>query len=353
MLEREHFPLERLDSSLACHDQIFTNNDVANPCLLAKASFLDGGLILGICIHHTATDNVGSSAFLRSWAKHTRAASQGTRIPPEPSDVSLDRSPLFPTTYEMTLDECSVLSKSGQVFINSAALLDNVVMTYWYFSASAMRALKIACGPPEPTTDPWISSNDALATLIWRHVSLARQLPAANNAMSTFFMPCDVRAKLEPPLPKEYAGNCVHHVHFAYPLSELYSTAPDSLYRTAATIRANINGIDDHAIRGLFGVIDRLPTLGENSYNVDFWPGPDFFLTSCAAHEWYAFDWGCQMGKMARKRFPRFMFQPSGWVVNEKNLEGGVEACAVMEQGVFERLKADETFMRYAELRCA
>ena len=202
-LERDHFPVQELNPLLACLDQTYPPPDGVNPCLIAKANFISGGLILGYRYHHTATDNVGISAFLRSWAKHTAAAAAGTRISPHQSNAILDRSPLFPTTHSMKLEDFSSLSKSGKDFLAAPASPANVVIPCWYFSASALRALKAACGPPEPATDPWISTGDALAALLWCHSSRARQLTAVNNATSTFIMPCDVRTKLRPPLPKD------------------------------------------------------------------------------------------------------------------------------------------------------
>ena len=103
----------------------------------------------------------------------------------------------------------------------------------------------------------------------------------------------------------------------------------------------------------MFGVMDSLPDKCDNHYAIDFWPGSDFFLNSRAARDLYGLDWGCQMGRVTRKRFPNFISVPNGWNVNEKDMEGGLEVIVVLERDVFERLNADETFMRYAELRCS
>ena len=362
-LEQENFPASKLDPSLAAIDQLFPTS-ATNPCLVLQANFIEGGLLLAFRPHHSSSDIVGWTTFLRSWATHTAAAATGTRIPPNRYTNLLDRSPLFHTTKDIPLEDCFQLTKiedqsesvAAQIALINATpktiTSSGIVNSYWYFSASHLRALKSACQPPNTATDPWISTNDALCSLLWRHVSLARQLPAANNASSIFQIPCSVRSRVTPPLPQDYVGNAVLHAHFSYPLSELYSPAPYSLYRTASAIRAAVTRIDDRTIRGVYGAIEALPTIGAAKYNIDFRPGPDFFITTLAGHDWYGLDWGHKLGKIVRKRMT-FFHLPCGIVVEPRDADGGLEVFTAMEPEIFERLRADQTFMRFAELRCA
>ena len=362
-LEQEHFPASKLDPSLAFMDQIFPTS-ATNPCLLLQANFIEGGLLLAFRPHHSISDFAGWTTFLRSWAKNTAAAAKGTRIPPNTYTDVLDRSPLFHTTKDIPLKDCvqlttvddpSELVAAQIAYINALPEVYascDIVNAYWYFSASHLRALKSVCQPPNPVAEPWISTNDALCRLLWRHVSLARQLPANNNASSIIAIPCNVRRRLTPPLPPDYVGNALLQAHFACTLSELYSSAPDSLYRTASAIRAAINRVDDRTIRGVYGAINALPKIGAAKYNVDFWPGPDFLITTLAKDDWYGLDWGRQLGKLVRKRMT-FFHIPCGFIVEPRDADGGLEVFTAMESEVLERLKADQTFMQFAELRCA
>ena len=102
-----------------------------------------------------------------------------------------------------------------------------------------------------------------------------------------FNLPCNVRGRLSPPLVLAYIGNATLQAHVSYPIEELYSTAPDCLYRAASAIRQAINRIDDRTIRNLWGIIDSLQTIG--SARLDS-PRPDFSVTTLGAYDWYAFD---------------------------------------------------------------
>lgn len=358
-LEREHFPASKLPLWLSGVQEVLPTNAVS-PCLLLQANFIEEGVLLGFSPHHSTSDTVGWTLFLRSWAKHTAAAARGSKIPANRLMDIQDRSPLFHAISETPLQDCPELIQNDDAAAYMAALATavnatpaNVVNSYWYFSAASLSALKASYQPADYHTSAWVSTNDALCALFWRHTSLARQLSPANNASSSFWIPCDIRSRVQPQLSQEYVGNAVIQATFSYPLSELYSDGPGSLYRVASAIRTALNKIDDRKVRSLYGVFGTLPNVGAARYAFDLAPGPDFFISTFAGRDWRQHDWGCQLGKLVGLRFA-FLHTIYGYnIVFPRLPDGGLEVFTLYEEEVFERLKADDTFRRYAELRCA
>lgn len=144
-LEQAHFPPSKLDPSLSPADQMLSiRSDY--PALLLQINFFKEGLLLAVCPHHSTSDAVGWTGFIKSWAKHTAAASTGSKIAPHPSLQILDRSPLFPINNDIALEHCEQLVKVDVVTksITRKTTLRNIVNCFWYFSPERLRALKAA-----------------------------------------------------------------------------------------------------------------------------------------------------------------------------------------------------------------
>ena len=359
-LEQSHFPPTSLDESLFPSVDVFPTGS-SSPALLLKANFIKGGLLLAVHIHHSTSDAAGWTEFFRSWSTYTAAAAKGSRNTPQRSYELLDRSSLFRVRREIALEDYPRLVKVedatsaiGMRANRMNTLPENkafahIHKAFWYFSAERLRALKDAAQSTN-TVDPWVSTNDALCALLWRHTTRARQLTESEYESTMFNLPCDVRGRLSPPLVPAYVGNATLQANVSYPIEELYSTAPDGLYRAASAIREAIHRIDDRLIRNLWGIVDSLPTIGSARLDIKIRPGPDFSVTTLREYDWYAFDWGLRMGRMARMRW-WFRPLPGLVVVQPRFLDGGVEVFMTLESEVLEELRRDEAFTAFAELR--
>lgn len=442
-LERAHFPPSKLDAAILAPTKSWAEG-TENPCLLVQAKFIEGGLLLTCCAHHSVSDAVGRSRLFERWSSHTAAsANEGTSTLAKLSPSAFDRSPLFNVTRGVKIEDCpefesvepnlgdhgsqkeaslghvdtassvssnrgsngmsktanslamgsqhasTALSRYGQL-INHFLLrawhrgsIQNIITaiqfpwygaeaertrdtnpavqmeksmsspklgnSYWYFSCDSLQALKDAARPLS-LTDPWISTNDVLCALFWRRVSVAKSLAERGFESSTFDTPCDIRARLVPPLHRDYLGNAVVHAHINLKLQELLSTEAYGLYQTAARIRKAISSVDSASVRRTWGLIDSLPTNLSIRYKVEFSSGPDCFITSIAKQAWYNFDWGCVLGKIDRLRYP-FLDNDGVVIVHPEFREGGVEVLLCLEAKVLERLKADEVWNSFAEFR--
>ena len=360
-LDQLHFPPNSLDMSLFPAVDIYPTGS-QSPALVLKANFIKGGLLLGVHLHHSTSDAVGWTEFFKSWSAHTAAAAKGSRNTPHRSYELLDRSSLFQVRKDVALEDYE-----GLVMVEDATKTDksiakrlnlssenntraNIHRISWYFPAERLRALKDAAQSAN-TVNPWISTSDALCALLWRHTTRARQLKESKYERTMCHLPCSVRGQLSPPLVPAYVGNAIFQAVVSYPIEELYSTAPDCLYRAASAIRKAINRIDDHTIRNFWGIIDSLPTIRSAKLDVNIRPGPDFYVTTLGAYDWYAFDWGLRLGRMARLRW-WFPPVPGLAMVQPRFIDGGVEVFMTLETEVLERLRVDKFFTSFAELRC-
>lgn len=358
-LEQAHFPPSQLDSSLSPVDKLFPTG--SNPkALLLQANFIKGGLLLAIAPHHVTSDAAGLNGFVRSWAKYTAAAAKRSRVVPQPSLKILDRSPLFQFSNDTSLEDHKQLVKVDDVTelprlmvevynnIPATRATSNILNVYWYFSPERLRALK-AASQPTNKAGAWVSTNDALCALLWRHITIARQLKDSAYENSALQIPCSIRGKLSPRLNPDYVGNAVIHARLSYPIKELCSIAPNCLPLVASAIRKAISEVDEPTTRSIYGIIDSLPTIGSARY--DFEPGSDVYVTSLAETDFYNIDWGIHMGRLARNRFAYHSIF-SGAVVKPRFTDGGLEVFMTPDTEVLERLRRDETFTRFAELRC-
>lgn len=360
-LEQSHFSPVTLGPSLSSVQEVYpTGSDC--PALYLQANFIKRGLLLAFCPHHSTADALGWTGFLRSWAKYTSAATNGLRVTPRRSLEIMNRSLLFQVRTDVALEDCHLLVKIDNVAetlklesrVFNAAPTDrafsNILNIYWYFSPERLQALKTA-SQSKDKVDSWVSTNDALCALLWRHITIARQLRESLYETSSFQIPCSIRGRLSPKLDPEYAGNANIHGSCSYSIEKLCSTAPDCQSSVANAVREAINRVDDPMVRNLFGTVDSLPKMRSAKYNFNLRPGPDFWVTTFADYDWYGLDWGNHLGKIARQRYI-FQHLPSFAIILPRCRDGGLEVFLTLEAEVFERLRLDETFTTFAELRC-
>ncbi|MCJ1243272.1 hypothetical protein MMC30_000469 [Trapelia coarctata] len=371
-LEQGHFAQSKLDSFQPAPKR---TEDVDEPVLHLEANFIDGGLLLACCFHHSAFDASAWSRFLRVFSGHTNAATTGwTVVSSRFTSEALDRSPLFETPSNFKLEDCSELKvieiptsmptpQNGtqtETPHNQDRYKEKLAMTglpeqsapvigYWYFPAEKLRKLK-AMAQSTCEADSWISTSDALLALIWRRSSAARGLLERGIESSTLWFPMNVRSRLG--LHPDYMGNATYMAYTKFSMSELCSRYPDAQSRAATQIRAAINSIDANKVRGTFGL---MASMGPRSvvYNVDLVSGADQCTTSLANYELYDLDWGCDLGKVTCGRYMLHFMMDGVVMVYPAFSDGSLEAAIVCSMEVLERLRVDKHFTDFAEFRCS
>ncbi|KAJ8104496.1 hypothetical protein ONZ43_g7821 [Nemania bipapillata] len=206
----------------------------ASPAVfLARASLVEGGLILCVAVHHTVTDIMGFGALLKIWAAHCRDGSSG--------DIGfnanwMDRVPLFSSSLSARLSNSSnptsmpdllhiatpekapPSTARSQAERGAASVQKRYQTGIFYFPQKQLRALKDAVNKYIASTEPgsWVSTNDILSSLLWSSMIEAGERSSLPNPgevavdedtrASILSFPVQFRSVLRPPFPQEFLG---------------------------------------------------------------------------------------------------------------------------------------------------
>ena len=163
--------------------------------------------------------------------------------------------------------------------------------------------------------------------------------------------PYNICGRFSPKLYLEYVGNAITHAHSSCPIQELYSTVPNGLYLAASAIRKAIDRVDETTARNVYGIFDSLSNMRSARANIELAPGSDSFVITAAANDWYGFERGNHMGRLVRVRY-LLMNAVINVTVLLRLRDGGLEVYMGYKREVIKRLKLDETFTTFVELRC-
>ncbi len=202
------------------------------------------GLAVGVIVHHSACDGVGSTHFLHTWA----AACAGDRMLPEPPVI--DRT-LIRDLPNMHHEITSSTNEAKDLFKapDAGKLLD--VLATFTLSKELLQGVKDAVageaarrGVPPPRC----TSHVAMYGLMWHCYRRARRDDGGRAAAAAHFIfAVDHRARLVPRVPDKYLGNCVGPGFASAPEEELaVADAAGGVFTACATVAAAI----DEAVRG-------------------------------------------------------------------------------------------------------
>ncbi|OEL19649.1 Phenolic glucoside malonyltransferase 2 [Dichanthelium oligosanthes] len=200
------------------------------------------GLAIGVAVHHAAVDGASSTHFLHTWAAAARAR---TVVPPV-IDRSLLPDAFFQaasTTNEMELVEMP----AGQLLATFTLSKDAVQRVKGVVATVAARR---GVAPPRCTS--------LVATLgfVWSCYQRAKEAPSStaltastsgDDNRTCLLFPVDHRARMKPPLPDKYLGNCVGPAFALARKDELAAGGAGGLLSACAAIAAGI----DEAVSGV------------------------------------------------------------------------------------------------------
>ncbi|KAJ3695647.1 hypothetical protein LUZ60_001024 [Juncus effusus] len=255
-------------------------SDEKRPLLMVQVTFLKcGGVVLGSAMDHALADGPTALHFLQTWARIARGESINITQPFLDRTLLLARNPPKPlyehTEYSQTLRTDLGHNKPNQ-YVTGVFKLSN----------DQVASLKSRCG-----SGP-ISTYIAVAAHVWKCTCKSQELPEGTEAR--MLLPADVRARLEPSLPKNFLGNAVVFVAAAANVSDMVSDSSNAYL--AERIKGAIGRVNDGYVRSLIdylekvdiatmspnGQVDRFDLrvvswLGMPMYEIDFgWGAPQF-----------------------------------------------------------------------------
>ena len=326
-----------------------------------QINFIEGGLILGVAIHHNCSDGPGCDGFLTMWAKNSAAVSKGTSFQALP-EGALDRSRLSARKPDAArwkhLDQkFPILKDSGGPAPPPPAdfKMPDLAIRMWHFPKSKTEELKSKA--TSQTGAGWISTYDAIMSLLWKtitrskldllHPDLDKEVILAHGV--------NTRKIFDPPLPETFMGNAVALAR-TQPLKLSALLADDNLPSLAQKVRASIREITPRYVAELPEWIAGLEDRRWLNIDMDSFLGMDLAATSWQTMDVYRqHDFGFGVARAIRFPDPQFegyvFVYPSRAGVKEGAMDEGVEVCVCLEKGCHDRLARDGELLVYAQPR--
>lgn len=175
--------------------------------------FPDRGVCIGIANHHTAGDATSIAAFLRRWSSISKVG-----VEEEISISEIESLPVFDRSlfnYPAKLDSCYWNQIKQFPFSQpSFPLPTNRVRATYVLSKSELEKLKLSIQSSDLGL-AHLSSFVAMAAYVWsclaKTSSVDEEEDEDDDRLDFFLAAIDLRARLDPPVPKNYSGNCLSY----------------------------------------------------------------------------------------------------------------------------------------------
>ena len=197
-----------------------------------------------------------------------------------------------------------------------------------------------------PASSVFISTDDTVSAFIWQFISRARIPRLEFSAQSTLRRAVDVRQHLG--IPPTYPGLMQN---MTYNTTTLQYLLQESLGTTASKLRSQLDPqVVDLAYntRALVTFLTRSPDKTQAGFTANADTGTDFALSSWTKINLYDLDFNLGLGKPEAVRRPCFIsFEGLGYLM-PRSPRGEMVAGICIRDEDWERLRADEEFMKYA-----
>jgi len=329
-----------------------------------QANFVQGGLLLVICIYHSICDGVGQFHVTEMLAKQCRLAGLDESMDGNKADAALgfrpdqlDRSMLFEGAPHADISKLSAYTVLPEPARGMPAWASpdhrKLASETFLLPAAALKQLKTIASSQKPadSTEPFISTHDAVCALVWRTTMAARVATGeiSQDDITTFGMPIDGRGQLRPKQPADFMGNNAIGFKVSETVSRLI--APESLGLAAFAIRAGVKSVDDAYIRTLIGVLKDVPDYGMVFLDMlEFIKTTGLFLTSWARFPYQGLHWGRGFGKCEGFRFPAGGYMNGIAVVFPEKENGDWEVTLTLEEKCMEAFRNDGMWKQYASM---
>jgi hypothetical protein len=361
-LEAADFQTLQLPYDLLTTVPLGIGNDRPYAAFKLQFSAIKGGTIITIAISHSVGDGSGTNELTRVLAEEIRlaqASSTGSvtkEVLPEAASM-MDRSTLRNLTSETAFDikdhpayrwnhpPPSITQPQEKQAPHPFEATSPEISVLLNFSSANLSKLK---ADATISGEPFISTHDALAALIWRSLLLirSRRSTAAQNlppsTLGTVFFPSDARRHLK--LTESYIGNCVYQLQADLELGILLQST--GLKQAASAIRRAITAVTPAKVASLLAVTnEKWPDWGfmESYATTGVAMGTDWTSGTL-----YSQDWGEAFGPLVRYRYPGVVGH-AGCCILPKLPDGSAEVMVSIMPEEEQLLRSDECLGKYIE----
>lgn len=208
-------------------------------------NIIRGGLLIAIFLHHGVTDGASMGTIISG--ELCRHITEITPLTPKYLAAKAEaetqaRLPLSRFPAEQTLGThleyrpfLHALNQTPLPCLGATPPPFQVTSRIFRFSESTLQGLKadlntlLSSSSHEP---PWITTHDALQSLLWQHLtrsrlaSLTASHPHNLPQTSSLLIPVNMRKRISPPLPSTYLGGAVALAVATIPVLSLLSSSP-------------------------------------------------------------------------------------------------------------------------------
>ncbi|KAL9072100.1 MAG: hypothetical protein Q9157_005226 [Trypethelium eluteriae] len=402
----EGLPQETLDGAQlvpSVHANWDLDGEGAPGCIV-QANFINGGLLLSVCLFHSLVDGMSGSLLLKMWAKHMRLHQDDDRagasltitadccdydLVPEAWEAAGNKFP-SPEEVENSSDEAWRLVgmlpplSPEELSVKASFSLDHTKAppppqmrtTIFYVSAAAFAKLtRLSADSADGTTTNETATdgsrvplpptaNDALMALLWRCIMRAREVVdpsnpayAAPGALAELDTTFDGRLLFSERLPWAYMGTLIFIATTRMPMSTLISPTT-SLSTVAHTVRRAVASITRERLHSSYGLVAAMPDFSAVRYPFATFEGAEACFTSFLGLPLMEMRFGGKVftngGLIDYLRPPRREFDAvcRRCVVLPPRPSGGFEVLLSLKSEEMEVLEKDAEFVQFAQVFC-
>ncbi|XP_078152609.1 anthocyanin 5-aromatic acyltransferase-like [Carex rostrata] len=184
------------------------DDEESKPVLAVQVTvFPEQGIVIGTSVHHVVCDGTTSMQFMHTWAKTCLSGTVlSSQVPIFDRSLVPDPSNLYSFFYS----EIQNVLKSAPEGIDKNNTGSNLVVAAFTFEKRHIQRLKqlILNKAEQRKISSFHCSTIVIAfAYVWTCYVRAKGIDSSKRA--GMGIPADVRARIQPPIPTEYFGNCI------------------------------------------------------------------------------------------------------------------------------------------------
>lgn len=199
---------ERDVSQLNCLAPQLPKSEEVQPLLAVQVTVFPGqGIVIGTSVHHTACDGTSSMQFMHTWAETCLSgASVSSRVPSFDRTLISDPSDNYSSLYNQVREIIKSPPKHATP-PNSELILATFRLGQDQIQRLKKLVLANSKTREERKTSFRCSTIVVAFAYVWTGFIRAKRVDSTKRVC--IGIPADFRARIQPPLPTEYFGNCV------------------------------------------------------------------------------------------------------------------------------------------------